>query len=92
LKLEGGPLEEEGRFAAFSASCFANRKAALRFVLGAIEGPMILLGRGLGLPLTPPAVEVAGDAVPLPLAGPRDGDRVAVTEAGRDRYCGRDEV
>ena len=36
--------------AAFSASCLAARRAALRFVRGAIVGaPSALLGRGRGL-------------------------------------------
>ena len=35
--------------AAFSASCLAARRAALRFVRGAIVGAPTLLGRGRGL-------------------------------------------
>lgn len=35
--------------AAFSASCLAARRAALRFVRGAIVGAATLLGRGRGL-------------------------------------------
>ncbi|KAF7365206.1 hypothetical protein MVEN_00392200 [Mycena venus] len=35
--------------AAFSASCFAALSAALLFVLGAMDGVLMLLGRGFGL-------------------------------------------
>lgn len=58
LKLDGGgaTLLGLGAFftaaaaaAAFSASFFAARSAALLFVLGAMVGAMMLLGRGLAL-------------------------------------------
>lgn len=57
MKLDGAALEGRGPFlaiaaaaAAFSASCLAARRAALRFVRGAIVGaPSALLGRGRGL-------------------------------------------
>ena len=51
LKLEGATFERAflrsaAAAAAFSASCFANRKVALLFVRGAMDGlPQTLLGR-----------------------------------------------
>lgn len=53
LKLEGAIFERgflRSAAAAFSASCFANRKAALLFVRGVIDGlEQTLLGRGATL-------------------------------------------
>jgi len=55
LKLEGAVFERAflraaAAAAALSASCFANRKVALLFVRGAMDGlAQTLLGRGPGL-------------------------------------------
>jgi len=93
LKLEGGTLLALGAAfraaaaaaAAFSASFFATRNAALLFVLGAMMGPPMLLGRGLGLVVIAGVlVEVDGGSggVTVPLMG-LDNGRTASTEEAR---------
>jgi len=85
LKLDGGVLRTGLRAAAAaSASCFAARRAALLFVLGAILGGAMLLRRGLGLAVgaTVVAVMIFSDVTAEGLAPPLAG-RVAATEAGR---------
>lgn len=93
LKLEGGTLlalaavfrAAAAAAAAFSASFFATRNAALLFVLGAMMGPMMLLGRGFGLVVTAGVlVEVDGGSVgvAVQLVG-LDGGRTASTEEAR---------
>lgn len=75
--------------AAASASCFANRRAALLFVLGGIFGAAILLGRGLGLGLSATMLvfsddlEITAEGFALDLSVEDGVGRIAVTEAAR---------
>jgi hypothetical protein len=89
LKLEGAVFERAflrsaAAAAAFSASCFANRKAALLFVRGAMDGlAQTLLGRGLGL-MSGVSVVLSAVFGLVPFVGLEDREGRAATEDGRE--------
>lgn len=88
LKLEGAVfvrafLRSAAAAAAFSASCFASRKAALLFVRGAMDGlPQTLLGRDTALTTGVPDVLSAVFDLD-PLIGWKEREGRAATDDGR---------